>query len=510
MLMQPVIALVLFLSDAALQAADAALQADGNTTEGECQSLLQFSKFSSPCKNEPGKNDSAGWDPGEQTTMTNSLNLQIASGSNGVYTGGKGVMIRNLNDGQQYDTNLEVVASTFWSNDIYAPTQAYPPGDPDFKDAFQIPVVVAVVGDSMDKLFYDLDNIQNEKWGWGVFYPSDSNAADLRCRYVQDPDNVYQCNSEGVQGTISVADKKWTYDGNAKGSGQWPPGNPYADGSWGGGTGCHFAYYNVPDCDKPGKNCINQQNGKPGKWNLVQDYDCQCNYDVFKGDPYQHGGWKGWIGDWVAYNGQQKINMRDLASCWMNNIRDMINLQNWFWWTNISPGKGKKYKWNDYTLPPNSKPKKNKPKTQRYYWGWNEVPTSRDTWNVAEYFQAILFVLPSAICSDRGGKWNGEDDGPWCLLPNEVKGFEDQIDWYRGFQNPGTWLKLGINNAPFRPGSSVAFARQVYNSDMSTNWYREFFCQNWKGDKYEVVFNQAQEACYIRCNSNKYPTEEGC
>jgi len=512
MLMQPMIALVLFLSDAALQAAGAALQAAGNATEGECQSLLQFS---SPCKN---KSLNVGWNPKQQTSMTNSLNQQIASGSLGVYTGGKGVMIRNLNDGQQYDTNLEVVASTFWSNDIYAPTQIYPAGDPNGQDDFYIPVVVAVVGDSMDKIFMNFDEIQNDDWGYGVFYPTDSNAADLRCRYVKDPNNVYECNSVDPKsgtisrGTISADDGSWTDDPNAKGSGQWPAGNPYADPSWGGGTGCHFAYYNVPNCGA-GNNCINQQNAKPAPLNLVKDNDCQCNYDVFKGNAYEHGDWKGWIGDWFSYNGQQEINFRDWASCWMNNIRDMINLQNWFWWTNIKQEDG--YRWNTYTRPPNSKPNKNKPATQRYYWGWNEVPMSRVSWNTADYFQAILFVLPSAICSDRpNGKWNGANDGPWCLSPNEIKPFEDQIDWYRGNQpgesNPSTWLKLGRNNAASRPGSSVAFVRQVYYSDMSMNWYREFFCQRWKGNKYEVVFNKNKDACYIRCNSAVYPDEENC
>merc|ERR1712107_391557 len=84
----------------------------------------------------------------------------------------------------------------------------------------------------------------------------------------------------------------------------------------------------------------------------------------------------------------------------------------------------------------------------------------------------------------------------------------DQIDWYRGYQNPSPWLKLGLNNAKFRPGSSVAFARQVYNADKSTNWYREFFCTTWQGNKYEVVHDTSNNACYIRCNSAVYADEE--
>jgi len=192
----------------------------------------------------------------------------------------------------------------------------------------------------------------------------------------------------------------------------------------------------------------------------------------------------------------------------MNNIRDMINLQNWFWWTNIDQETG--YTWNNYKYPDDSTPIWDQPATQRYYWGWNEVPMSRDSWNNAEYFQAILFVLPSAICSDRGGEWNGANDGPGCLNPDEVIAFEGQIDWYRGYQNPSPWLKLGLKNAQFRPGSSVAFARQVYYADKSKNWYREFFCANWKGNKYEVVYDTNNDACYIRCNSGVYADEENC
>merc|ERR1719242_948920 len=115
----------------------------------------------------------------------------------------------------------------------------------------------------MNKMFTSFDNIQDPDWGWGVFYPSDSNAADLRCRYVQDPNDVYECNSidpqtgKRVQGTISAVDNTWSPNNWAKGSGEYPAGNPYADPSWGGGTGCHFASYGTPPF-------INQENGKAG------------------------------------------------------------------------------------------------------------------------------------------------------------------------------------------------------------------------------------------------------
>ena len=43
----------------------------------------------------------------------------------------------------------------------------------------------------MATLYPDFDNVQSDGWGWGVFYATDSNSVDQRCRYLEDPGNGY-------------------------------------------------------------------------------------------------------------------------------------------------------------------------------------------------------------------------------------------------------------------------------------------------------------------------------
>lgn len=95
----------------------------------------------------------------------------------------------------------------------------------------------------MPNLFFNFAGIQDPAWGWGVFYGSDSNSVDQRCRY--DPNSgTYDCPG----GTI---DKTGFHpDNSRRGSGYYPPGNPTANNSWGGGSGCHFANYGAKAIDQ--------------------------------------------------------------------------------------------------------------------------------------------------------------------------------------------------------------------------------------------------------------------
>lgn len=174
----------------------------------------------------------------------------------------------------------------------------------------------AVVGNNMGSIMYKFDEIQSSTWGWGVFYPTDSNSADQRCRWLES-DNGYDCPGGWVPNGGSFSP-----DPSKKGSGNYPAGNPYANSAWGGGTGCHFANY------QPG---IDQTDAtdKEGT-NLVQDYDCQCNYDL-KGNS-----WNDWVEHWLHYatpksgfswqgwfgSGKAPSFALDFASCWLNNPRE--------------------------------------------------------------------------------------------------------------------------------------------------------------------------------------------
>ncbi len=83
-----------------------------------------------------------------------------------------------------------IVAATFLHNDIITPSPVYTgPCSPKTPYAFEAPVVGVVLGEAgMSNLFYDFDNIQDEDWDFGVFYPTDSNSADQRCIWNLDFD----------------------------------------------------------------------------------------------------------------------------------------------------------------------------------------------------------------------------------------------------------------------------------------------------------------------------------
>merc|ERR1712046_379193 len=58
----------------------------------------------------------------------------------------------------------------------------------------------------------------------------------------------------------------------------------------------------------------------------------------------------------------------DLAACWVDNIRDLIQLQNNFWW-------GRK-EWSNGRLPM-ADYSGDLASENRKYWGWNEIPVDR-------------------------------------------------------------------------------------------------------------------------------------
>jgi len=424
----------------------------------------------------------------DQTDITQSLNGKIAAKQGAVYGGGKGVLIRNLNDGYTNDTSKKVVPASLLVNDIMSASIAYPAGSPFCpydgwngyqkqtackEDPWLNAVVAVVIGGSMAMFFKDFEKIQDSHWGWGVFYGTDSNSADMRCRWLPEYDG-WDCPGYWLDGNGTA-----TPNPQKKGAGSYDWGNPNAMLP-GGGAGCHFSQDGAID-----------QFDSDKKPNLVRNRDCECNYDL-KGN-----GWQNWVEQWIKH-GKAKPSSSwmgwfeggtkkapnwavDNGMCWVNNPRDMIYLQNMVWlyrnfWSN--------------QLEPKSRWTSN-PGSQRYYWGWNEVPVDSEAASNPQNWDAIVIKLPAAICPLGRGKY----DTIKCLSHDAQRHLQDQLAWY---ENNG-YLKLGAKNIPHRPSSYVVLLREWLMSE--NHWQRDFFCENWVSSKYKIVFRPlswfSTGVCYV-------------
>lgn len=424
-----------------------------------------------------------------QTNLTQFLNAQIdwSRDTTKVYTVGKGIMIRSPFDGFEDDEAKIVVPGTFWVNDIFSPSQIYPgsgptdgnpwcptqdapwscdqDGDTGDDGPWHYAQLAAVIGRNMHKLFHDFDNIQEEDWGWGVFYASDSNSVDKRCHW-REKDGRYDCPG----GWLSV-DGVFTPRGDRHGAGGYPAGNPKAvnsDGTTGGGggAGCHF---------NDGGKWIDQTDAfNSDNENLMNGYDCEANYH-FNDD------WGAWVNNW-RYNGLSGASSAswalDLASVWVNNLRDMIKIQNQLWFSRRD--------WNNRRVPQvdysTTEAWKNRP-----YWGWNEIPVSREVIRNIDNWDAIMIKLPAHACL-RDDK--GLSDALGCYDPRYHKSIEQSL---QNFVNSG-YLGLGADAAS--PSSSVVLAREYM--DDSGNYFREFFCESWESPNslYKIVF-EPDGKCYL-------------
>merc|ERR1711903_160487 len=86
----------------------------------------------------------------------------------------------------------------------------------------------------------------------------------------------------------------------------------------------------------------------------------------------------------------------DVAACWVNNIRDMINLQNAIYFTRDF--------WNN-NLAPYRDLNDDSGFTEGIYWGWNEVPVSVDVDTEPSLVTTYVISLPPGNCAaaDPGG-----------------------------------------------------------------------------------------------------------
>jgi len=336
-----------------------------------------------------------------------------------------------------------------------------------------------VVGSGMHKLFHDFDNIQEATWGWGVFFASDANSADYRCTYLEEYKG-YDC--PGYWLPFGGAAKR---DSTKRGAGYFPAGNPDAiKGRGGGGTGCHFDHQNPT-------NGIDQTDAVDASGsNIVIDANCQCNYNL-KGNF-----WQDWVDQWLAHaapkndeqwqywfkNGKAPSYALDFAACWLNNPRDMIQLQNALWRS--------RFDWSNQQIPRSSWDKDPYAASQRVYWGWNEVPVNRTVMDDSQNWDAVVIKLPAAVCPGAV-KWG---DSVSCLSMEAQGELEKNLD---NFVSAGL-LKPGLENAHSHPGSSVVFLREEPDKMMG-GWVRNFYCEGFTGPqgKWEVGYNEPEDVCYL-------------
>lgn len=410
--------------------------------------------------------------------LIEALNEQIRFGGDpsNIYQGGKGVLVRSPFDGFEHDDSKTVVPATFWVNDIFSPSQLYPgsgggggsiwcpndgqtgwgptgfdcPADPltGERGPWNYAQVAYVVGSKMGELFTEFESIQDSDWGWGVFYASDANTVDKRCRYLDDY-NGYDCPGyweDWGQDPVQVDDKL--------GAGGYSWGNPFGGGG-GGGAGCHF---------EPSGPGVDQTNGQDDFGNtLVQDQHCQCNY-AFSLD------WSKWVETWI-YKGELLNGGKgpswsmDLGMCWTNNPRDMIQIQNNLWWYRSS--------WNNQKIPV-ADYSAGSNEEDRKFWGWNEIPVERSKITNPANWDAVVIKLPAS------------DDPEFDLdtLTNgaKVQLVKDLDEWVSN-----NYLELGQSGRP------VVVVRET--RDASGNYARQFFCQNWSHDKYALV--RDGDRCYM-------------
>jgi len=266
----------------------------------------------------------------------------------------------------------------------------------------------------------------------------------------------------------------------------------YEDPNGGGGTGCHICYNTAGDGLEICRADVDPSTAtNPEKLNL--NGDCQCNpywgYKVGNCDPKAFSGcslndggcdnsncWDTWIDQWVKEVYPQvpdyryNFGRRDLDMCWMDNFRDLINMQNWFWI--------KKSDWIDWMT---------QAADDFGWWGWNELPVNTDLLDVAN-IQTHAIVLPVSP-QPQSYTLNPDyltNDAQTDLMKNLCCHYKN------GYIQPGEadWSDDHFNDLP---SSSVVWLAQEYKDSIGwggfeTHRYRRtFFCWSLKMNHLEIV-----------------------
>jgi len=338
-------------------------------------------------------------------------------------------------DGMQ-DGSTVGVPATMWTNDMQGVSQMYPDRtdlDGVSDDFYSYASVGIVLGTSMLNFFPDFDNMQEADWGWGVFYAHDSNCIDVRCRWLGSY-NLYDC----PHGYIPLGGTWNDWDANL-GTGGYPVGNPYANSGWGGGAGCHLDGTNLVLDQISATNSQGQ--------GLVEDYDCQCNYAF-------NQNWDDWVDLFATAPFVTHSLQGDAGICWVNNPRDMINLQNSLYWKY----RAGRWQQSDWLF--------NGPE-ERQYMGWNELPIDYATAYDVKNWDAFVIKLPANVCG-KGGSY----DMIACLTDDQQVRLTDKIQQYVD----AGYITEGVDNVWVKPSSQMVVVREWVLNDA---WTKEFFCQTW-------------------------------
>lgn len=162
----------------------------------------------------------------------------------------------------------------------------------------------------------------------------------------------------------------------------------------------------------------------------------------------------------------------DSLACWVSNPRDMIGIQNALY--------VKRYEWNNQLIPTAQWQPGGDSRENRKYWGWNEIPVSRDSVADPKNWDSVIIKLPADVCGHDGGMW----DTPNCMSDAAHQQLENDL---ASFVSNG-FLVPGLDNIGQRPGSYVVFVREFV--DVGEWWKRFFFCDDWSHGQWRVVFNQ--------------------
>jgi len=470
------------------------------------------------------------------TDVIDSMNMLIApsyeSGASTYRGGGNyGVLFRTEDGFTEMD--YTVVPGSLIHNDMISPSTTYPCGDPHCVndgtdgvyndrqsetctyDTYMNAALGWVIGDedALGNIFYDLDNIQTDDWGWGVFYATDANAVDQRCEYRDDwTPPGWDCPKGWFvldDNTVPYPDNTFKSDGK-RGAGFYNAGNPQtAPVGGGGGAGCHFG-------SDYGNWWINQWNSIDASTglNLVRNKECECEYQL-KGGSYP---WEDWVnnliyGDASGYesnlgNVQNKPILgntgvggpqyiADYAACWVNNPTDMIDLANALYYNR---GLWLNGKW------PTSAPDGSVEDVRRYP-GWNEIPVDKETVSDKNNWTSIAVKLPANVCDDPTGATEANsvtliND---CLDDTAKLNLECQISDFVAYG----YITPGSDHISTRGASSyVAILKehQIQDDNKPGIFFREFYCENWISPNgvWEIVYIPKEDprsnglgACYI-------------
>jgi len=99
----------------------------------------------------------------------------------------------------------------------------------------------------------------------------------------------------------------------------------------------------------------------------------------------------------------------DAAACWMNNPRDMIQLQNELYWA--------RSRWNNQLLPQSDWSSQTSEELRKY-WGWNEIPVAKKIVYDPQQWDAIIIKLPADACNT--GDWEKMMIRAACLLLRRI------------------------------------------------------------------------------------------